>query len=126
MNRYQSQSGKDILGNEVRLPDGASAPAGDGPGGLYVSCGIKSSRWCYSPLLHGRGVPRRPRCYAVIVGSGHNLINRSDALFRAALLDPTKMLPTLIVPYVSASYGAVCYRLRHESHIRFGQGATMN
>lgn len=72
------------------------------------------------------GVPRRAFCYAVVVGLVLNLINQGGALFGAAHLDLTKLLLTFVVPYVSASYGAVSYRLKHERRVRLEQEAAMN
>ncbi|MGH6879209.1 MAG: nitrate/nitrite transporter NrtS [Rhizomicrobium sp.] len=59
------------------------------------------------------GVPRRSLIYATIIGTILNLINQGDVLFGDAHLNVTKLLLTFAVPYISATYGAVSFRLRY-------------
>jgi hypothetical protein len=70
---------------------------------MFVVC-----RCCFTD-----GVPRRSLIYALVVGSVLNLINQGGMLFGDAQLNVTKLLLTFAVPYISATYGAVSYRLRH-------------
>ena len=69
---------------------------------------LPSRIWRYAA---SDGVPRRSCIVALIVGTILNLINQGDAVFTGAVVDPTKLLLTYLVPYCVSTYGAVSYRL---------------
>ena len=61
-----------------------------------------------------QGVRHRALGVAFVVGTILNLVNQADALMEGAGIDFAKLLITYLVPYCSATYGAVAYRLHHE------------
>jgi hypothetical protein len=63
-------------------------------------------------------VPRRSLGIALIVGTILNLINQGDALIAAHPPNFAKLLPTYLVPYCVATYGAVSYRLAQHRRAR--------
>ncbi|MBS7556364.1 hypothetical protein KHC23_22285 [Ancylobacter dichloromethanicus] len=64
------------------------------------------------------GIRRRAVGVSVVVGTTLNIINQFDVVMGNAPLDVVKAVLTYAVPYCSATYGAVAYRLHHERQVR--------